>query len=103
MVSSADPELDGSRTGTGAYQLAQPTLDDAHTALRRLYGPHSSDIWRTLLTRAQLTGQERDLNSFDRLVSFMQVAEPITQLCGRGLAVRGATYRHLAATQQEQR
>jgi hypothetical protein len=100
MVSSADPELDGSRTATGAYQLARPTLDDAHTALCRLYGPHSGDIWKTLLARAGLTGQESDLDSFDRLVSFMHVAEPITQLCGRGLAVRSAAYRHLTAKQE---
>jgi hypothetical protein len=101
MVSAADPQLDGSRNSTGAYQLAQPTLDDAYTALRGLYGPHSNDIWRTLLARAGLTGQEKDLDSFDRLVSFMHGAEPITQLCGRSLAIRSASYRHLAAQQEK--
>lgn len=103
MVSTADPKLDRSGNSTGAYQMAQPTIEDAHTALRGLYGPHSNDIWCTLLTRAGLTGQEKDLNSFDRLVSFMHGAEPLTRLCGRSLAVRSATYRQLAVARQEQR
>ena len=103
MVPSAGPQLDGSRDDTGAYQLAQPTLDEARTALRRLYGPHSDDIWSTLLARAGLTGQETDLVSFDRLVSFMHSAEPITRLCGRSLAIRATAYRHLAAAHQAQR
>ncbi|MEV4283169.1 hypothetical protein [Actinoplanes xinjiangensis] len=103
MVSTADRKLDRSGTSTGAYQLAQPTLDDAYTALRGLYGPHSNDIWHTLLARAGLTGQENDLDSFDRLVSFMHGAEPMTRLCGRSLAVRSSTYRQLAAASQGQR
>ncbi|MEV4281879.1 hypothetical protein [Actinoplanes xinjiangensis] len=103
MAFTADPQLDRPGANTGAYQLVQPTLDDARTALRGLYGPHSNDIWCTLLARAGLTGQENDLDSFDRLVSFMRDAEPITQLCGRSLAVRSATYRQLAATPREQR
>ena len=103
MVSSAGPHLDASRDSTGAYQLAQPTVADAHTALRQLYGPHSADIWHTLLARAGLTGQETDFVSFERLVSFMHGAEPVIRLCGRSLAIRAAAYRSLAAAHQERR
>ncbi|MGX6600709.1 hypothetical protein ACWKSP_01030 [Micromonosporaceae bacterium Da 78-11] len=97
MVSSAVPGPAGSADSTGPHQLARPTLDDAHTALQRLYGPHSEDIWRNLLSRAGLTGVEDDSTSFDRLVSCMNTAEPITRLCGRSLAVRAAAYKHLTA------
>ncbi|GAA2712730.1 hypothetical protein [Actinoplanes palleronii] len=97
MASTARPELDDSRDSTGAHQLTQPTLDDALAALRRLYGPHCDDLWRTLLARTGLTGQETDLLSFERLVNTMHGAQPIAQMCGRGLAVRAAAYRHLAA------
>jgi hypothetical protein len=99
MVSSADtvaPES-GAEAGTGPYGLEQPTLAEAFAALRRLYGPHTGDIWQSLLARTRLSGTETDLDSFDRVVECMNTAEPITRLCGRGLAIRAAAYRRLAA------
>ena len=80
-----------------ARGLAKPTLADARTALGRLYGPHADDVWASLLRRAGLTGEETDLNSFDRLVSCMCSGEPITRICGRSLQLRSATYARLSA------
>jgi hypothetical protein len=83
-----------------SYPVEQPTLETARTALARLYGPHIDDVWRTLLFRAGLTGDETDLNSFDHLVSCMATAEPITRLCARSLAVRSATFARLATMER---
>jgi hypothetical protein len=82
---------------TASHPVERPTLKTARTALERLYGPHIDDVWRTLLFRAGLTGNETDRNSFDHLVSCMATAEPITRLCARSLAVRAATYARLTA------
>ncbi|GAA2850862.1 hypothetical protein Acy02nite_34220 [Actinoplanes cyaneus] len=86
-VSSAD----------NGYELQMPTLATARAALTGFYGPHAEDIWRTLLFSAGLTGEETDRTAFGRLISAMQVAEPMTRLCARGLAVRAAAYERLVA------
>jgi hypothetical protein len=83
--------------GTGAYQLEQPTLDEAHTALQRLYGPHTADVWRTLLHKASLTGAETEAWAFDRLVSTMAGGDPVTRICAEGLAIRSRSYARLVA------
>lgn len=72
-----------------------PTLETAREALRRLYGPHTADVWRTLLFSSGLTGRETDVNSVNRLIGCMTMAGPITRLCGHGLAVRFAAYARL--------
>ena len=95
MASPADtitPE-----SGTGPYGLEQPTLAEALAALQRLYGPHTPNIWQSLLARTGLDGTESDPVSFDRLVNCMNTAEPITRLCGRSLGIRAAAHRRLAA------
>ncbi len=83
--------------GTGAYRLEQPTLADAHAALHQLYGPHTPDIWRTLLYKASLTGAETEAWAFDRLVSVMAAGDPVTQICAQGLAIRSRSYARLVA------
>ncbi|MET0418200.1 MAG: hypothetical protein ABW022_19480 [Actinoplanes sp.] len=82
---------------TGAYQLEQPTLDEAHAALQRLYGPHTADVWRTLLHKASLTGAETEPWAFDRLVATMTSGDPVTQICAQGLAIRSRAYARLVA------
>ena len=82
---------------TGPYELEQPTLAEARAALQRLYGPHTGDIWQNLLARTGLLGTETDPVSFDRLVTAMNSADPITRLCGRSLGIRAAAHRRLAA------
>src|SRR5689334_6918732 len=77
------------------YDLEMPTLATARTALKGFYGPHSEDVWRTLLFISGLTGEETDSTAFGRLISSMQTAEPMTRLCARGLAVRAAAYERL--------
>jgi hypothetical protein len=79
------------------YPVDAPTLESAHEALRRLYGPHTGDLWRTLLFSAGLTGTETDLGSFRRMVVTMQAADGVTGLCGRSLAMRAAAFERLAA------
>lgn len=89
------------RGAVAEYDLDQPTLETARAALGRLYGPHATDVWRTLLFSAGLAGDETDLDSFERLVACMSAAEPITRLCGRSLAVRSGTYKRLSAAQAQ--
>ncbi|WP_433301990.1 hypothetical protein ACQP2F_07720 [Actinoplanes sp. CA-030573] len=78
------------------HPLEAPTLASAHAALERLYGPHTEDIWRTLLFSAGLTGEETGDAAFVRIVVTMQAADPITRLCGRALAVRAAAFARLS-------
>ena len=80
------------------YPVQAPTLESAHEALRRLYGPHTEDLWKTLLFAAGLTGDETDAGSFGRMVVTMQAADGVTALCGRALAVRQDTFKRLAGT-----
>lgn len=80
---------------TGPYKLEQPTLDEAHTALKRLYGPHTADVWQTLLHKASLTGRETESWAFDRLVSTMAGADPVIQICAQALAIRSRAYERL--------
>jgi hypothetical protein len=77
------------------YELQVPTLATAREALNGFYGPHSEAVWRTLLFASGLTGEETDRGALGRLISAMQVAEPMTRLCARGLAVRAAAYERL--------
>ncbi|MEU4244603.1 hypothetical protein [Actinoplanes sp. NPDC026619] len=79
------------------YPVEAPTLESAHDALRRLYGPHSEDLWQTLLFSAGLTGNETDQGSFGRMVVSMQAADGVTQLCGRSLAMRADAFKRLGA------
>lgn len=85
---------------TGAYRLAQPTLDDARAAVHSLYGPHTDDIWQTLLFRAGLTGTETSPAALERLLGVMHTAEPIIRLCARGLDIRLSAYRSLTTKVQ---
>ncbi|GGJ79949.1 hypothetical protein GCM10010123_07260 [Pilimelia anulata] len=79
------------------YGFPRPDLAEAHAALTRLYGGAAAGLWADLLRDAGLTGHETDPASFDRLVATMLAADPVTGLCGRALAIRAATYAHLAA------
>ncbi|GIM89022.1 hypothetical protein [Paractinoplanes toevensis] len=79
------------------HPVEAPTLASAHEALRRLYGPHTEDLWKTLLFSAGLTGAETDPGSFGRMVVSMQAAGGVTGQCGRSLAMRAAAYQRLAA------
>ncbi|MEU4621998.1 hypothetical protein AB0G04_18745 [Actinoplanes sp. NPDC023801] len=77
------------------YDLERPTLATARAALEGFYGPHTEDVWRTLLSRSGLTGDEGEPWALGRLISAMQGSDPITRLCARGLAVRAAVYERL--------
>ena len=81
---------------TGPYRLARPTLHDAYSAVYGLYGPHTADIWRTLLHSAGLTGEETAPSALDRLVVVMQADQPLIRICGRSLQVRVTAYEQLA-------
>lgn len=76
-----------------ASQVDPPTLADARTALERIYGPHTENVWLTLLHHANLSGSETDTWAIDRLLSVMIVGDPMARLCARGLEVRVATHR----------
>ena len=78
-----------------AYELQRPTLATARAALQGFYGPHSEDVWRTLLFSSGLTGDETDHAAFGRLITAMQAAAPLTRLCARGLSVRASVYERL--------
>jgi hypothetical protein len=84
---------------TGPYRLVRPTLHEAYSALYGLYGPHTDDVWRTLLSSANLTGEETTPSALDRLIGAMQRASPMIQLCGGGLRVRVVAYEQLAGAQ----
>ncbi|WP_328474509.1 hypothetical protein OHA21_15365 [Actinoplanes sp. NBC_00393] len=86
-------------TKTPSYQLERPTLATARAALRSFYGPHTDDVWRTLIFSAGLSGDETDPASLRRLLAAMQGAAPLIQLCGRGLAIRLAAHERLASPQ----
>ncbi|GAA0588032.1 hypothetical protein GCM10010172_86330 [Paractinoplanes ferrugineus] len=98
-AAATTPEQDA----TGGHRLARPSLDDARAAVHSLYGPHTGDIWQNLLFTAGLTGNETSSAAMDRMVAVMQAAEPLVQLCARGLQVRVSAYRSLAAKAQDQR
>ena len=84
-----------------AHELQQPTLATARAALEGFFGPHTDDLWRTLLFDSGLTGEETDSRALRRLISTMQVAHPIARLCARSLAVRVAVYDRLVDRRQE--
>jgi hypothetical protein len=88
---------------TGGHRLSRPTLDDARTAVQSLYGPHTDDVWQTLLFAAGLTGKETTPAALDRLLAVMHAAEPLVRLCARGLQIRVSAYQSLAARAQDQR
>jgi hypothetical protein len=94
-------DIDGSLATS--HQLERPTLEDARTALERLYGPHLNDVWSSLLSRAGLNGGEADNNSFDRLVLCMCQGEAITRICGRSLQIRAAAFTRLSAEPTERK
>ena len=82
-----------------SHPLEAPTLASAYEALEKMYGPHTGDIWRTLLFSSGLTGEETDVGSLSRLIASMLAAQPVTALCARGLALRAAAYQRLSAPQ----
>jgi hypothetical protein len=88
--------------GTGPYRMIRPTLPEAHGALHGMYGPHTEDIWRTLLFTAGLRGDETTPAALDRLLAVMTTAEPLIRLCARGLQVRITAYEHLARAHSAQ-
>lgn len=85
------------RPAAPTYELERPTLASARAALEGFYGPHTADIWRTLLFSSGLTGDESDPASLGRLIASMQVGEPLTRLCARSLTVRAAAHERLVA------
>ena len=78
------------------YNFSRPDLAEAQQSLRDLYGGQADARWRSLHTTAGLTGAETDTGAFDRLVSAMLKADPVTALCGRALAIRAATFVNLS-------
>ncbi|SNY03756.1 hypothetical protein [Paractinoplanes atraurantiacus] len=84
------------------YQLARPTLQEAHCALHGMYGPHTEDIWRTLLFTAGLSGEESSAAALDRVLAVMATAEPLIRLCARSLQVRIAAHDQLARAHSAQ-
>jgi hypothetical protein len=81
----------------GRYQIPRPTLADANEVLARVHGTDFPKIWSNLLAAAGLNGREADAAALDRLLAAMRTADPVTSLCGRSLAIRVATHRHLTA------
>ncbi|BAL88136.1 hypothetical protein AMIS_29160 [Actinoplanes missouriensis 431] len=91
----------GSSAPTAAYELEKPSLATARAALQGYFGPHTEDLWLTLLFDAGLTGDETSLRAVSRLIATMQVSHPIARLCARSLAVRVAVYERLVAKGSE--
>ncbi|MFI5497187.1 hypothetical protein [Actinoplanes sp. NPDC051859] len=80
-----------------AYRLQRPDIAEARTALRQLYGHRTDDLWRTLLTRAGLSGYETDEASLTRLLTAMTDTDPVMALCARSLTIRMNAHTHLTA------
>jgi hypothetical protein len=101
MTSASRPStITGVPEGTGPYNLSRPTLDDARSALQRIFGSGADDQLRALLFRAGPTGHESDPAFFDRLVEAMTAAaDPLTRLCARSLKIRASAHTHLSAAQ----
>jgi len=76
-------------------QIPRPTIADAYEILARLHGPDFPGIWAKLLATAALSGRETDADALDRLLMATRVADPVTSLYGRSLAIRVAAHRHL--------
>ncbi|WP_229068258.1 hypothetical protein [Actinoplanes sp. DH11] len=95
----AERNLDSEPSAPAAsYELQEPTLATARTALEGFFGAHTDDLWLTLLFDAGLTGEETGTKALHRLIAVMQVGHPIARLCARSLAVRVAVYDRLVAT-----
>ena len=90
-----------SRAWYSLFSGALAAGDTARAALEGFFGPHTDDLWRTLLFDSGLTGEETDSRALRRLISTMQVAHPIARLCARSLAVRVAVYDRLVDRRQE--
>jgi hypothetical protein len=96
------PDLPTGADHTGPYRMARPTLDEAYRGLLAIYGPHTADIWRTLLFSTGLTGQETSPAALDRLLAVMHTGGPLIQLCARSLQVRISAYDGLARASSAQ-
>ena len=77
------------------YHMQRPDLAEAEAAVYRLYGHESAGRWQSLLAAARLTGHETEPDAVERVVEVMLAADPVTALCGRGLAIRIRTYEYL--------
>jgi hypothetical protein len=80
-----------------AYHLNVPDIAEARDAIYRLYGAAADELWKTLLSRARVSGNETDRGAFDRLLAVMFDADPVTALCARSLKIRADTHTHLTA------
>ena len=98
----ADPNVGPEPSvAVATYELQEPTLATARAALEGFFGPHTEDLWLTLLFDAGLTGQETGHKALHRLIAVMQVGHPIARLCARSLSVRVAVYERLVSTAKE--
>ena len=79
------------------YHMPRPGLTEAKAAVHRLYGHRSDDMWRALLAKAGLTGQESDPAAVERMAETMMATDPVLELCGRSLIIRYRTYEYLLA------
>ena len=95
MFSAADDRRAGTDT-TDVYHLARPDIAEARDAVHRLYGSTAPALWKDLLAKARLSGSETDPASFDRLLTVMAEADPVTALCARSLKIRNDTHTHLS-------
>jgi hypothetical protein len=87
-------------SNTGPYGLPRPDLDEAHMALAEIYAEVTDQIWHQLLAEAGLTGRETDPDALDKVLEAMKTADPITQLCGRSLAIRLASFDAIATDRE---
>ena len=97
MPSNTDASTNGGENSGGAsYELRRPDLNETREAICQLYGPNGTQMWRTLIARARLTGTETDPASLDRLLAAMREHDPVTALCAHAIQLRIETHTRLS-------
>jgi hypothetical protein len=79
------------------YGLHPPTIADAHDAVHRVHGADGPAVWAGLLAAAGVSGDATQPEAFERLLTVMEAADPVSQLCAHALRIRLTSYTCLAA------
>ncbi|WP_045747004.1 hypothetical protein [Actinoplanes rectilineatus] len=88
------------------YGLTHPTVEDARDAVFRVHGADAASIWDTLLRTAGVSSAAAakgsgagpgSVDTFSRLLTVMEAADPVTGLCALALRIRLTSYTHLSA------
>jgi hypothetical protein len=81
-----------------AYGLSRPTVDDARTAVHRVFRERGASTWSRVLADARVSPNAADDESFDRLLDAMLAAsDPVLGLCAQSLVIRRESFDRLSA------